>query len=71
MEKGYFEILFFNSRNMKIFYAPKSDVKGSVSDFFFLNKKHPGGVPIIAQQLTSPTRIHEDAGWITGLRSVG
>ena len=25
------------------------------------------GVPFMAQQVTNPTRIHEDAGWIPGL----
>ena len=26
-----------------------------------------GGVPFVAQQLTNPTRIHEDVGLIPGL----
>ena len=29
-------------------------------------KKRPG-VPVVAQQLTNPTSIHEDAGLIPGL----
>ena len=30
-------------------------------------KKEKTGVPFMAQQLTNPTRIHEDVGWIPGL----
>ena len=26
------------------------------------------GVPIVAQWLTNPIKIHEDAGWMPGLR---
>ena len=31
------------------------------------SKGTPWGVPIVAQRLTNPARIHEDAGWIPGL----
>ena len=31
------------------------------------NKKLKMGVPIVAQQVTNPTSIHEDAGSIPGL----
>ena len=36
---------------------------------YFMNsiKDHSKGVPAVAQRLTNPTGIHEDAGWIPGL----
>ena len=41
-----------------------ADLSSSDSDVL----KYPyGGVPFIAQQLTNPTRIHEDVGSIPGL----
>ena len=33
----------------------------------FFKKKKTRGVPIVAQQIKNPTRIHEDAGSIPGL----
>ena len=30
-------------------------------------EKNMQGVPVVAQRLRDPTRIHEDAGWIPGL----
>ena len=44
MERGFFGILFFNSRNMRALYSLKSDVKGRISGMFiisFKNKKYP------------------------------
>ena len=44
----------------------KSDLKFK-SVKFFKEPKEEKGVPIMAQQLTNPTSIHEDAGLIPGL----
>ena len=33
----------------------------------YTHKNSPAGVPLVAQQLTNPTSIHEDAGAIPGL----
>ena len=35
--------------------------------FFFLEDPRMGGIPIVAQWLTNPTSIHEDAGWMPDL----
>ena len=59
----------------KIFHADGQDGKAEVAILIsnkinikmMAIKKDKEGVPIVAQQLTIPTRIHEDVGSIPGL----
>ena len=46
---------------------PKAVGVPRTQDFWGQNKKKKIGVPILAQQLTNLTSIHEDAGLIPGL----
>ena len=45
----------------------QSEGKGETSEYVFSTKIRTKGVPVVAQWLTSPTSIHEDAGLIPGL----
>ena len=63
------------SRNQEVCKIPRNLLpknvryqrKKTAEDLSNSIKKTKRGVPVVAQQVTNPTRIHEDAGLIPGL----
>ena len=44
-----------------------ANIRGQNSTKTFVTKTHSMGVPVLAQELTNPSSIHEDVGSIPGL----
>ena len=51
---------------MKILASSNMSVNSLLAIEMFPKKKKTTGVPIVAQQLTNPTSIHQDKGSIPG-----
>ena len=63
-------LIYKRTVGSKLFFWQMESIKCTCSNgynFVFLKKKKFVGVPFMAQQLTNPTRIHEDVGSIPGL----